>query len=287
MTVAAIKGFRMDEIADREGTKARAAYFACVDYLDEIIGDFLSILEWDRLLENTVIVYTSGHGDMAGEHGLWWKNTWHESSVRVPLVISLPDQRSGARPGQRVEALVSLADLFPTLCGLAGSQAPPDLDGKDLTPTLHGERNPPLTERDGVIVESLAPRWEEGTEFRAIRSARLKYIAFRDCEDLAFDLVDDPDEQRNLIPDASGETAEELDRLRAKLYEGFDFDSDCDRMKARDRELRDRYPGSVKPRTPNQIRLGDGSIVEVDSPLYSSDVVSEDPSKDIPDNPED
>ncbi|MGB1893602.1 MAG: sulfatase-like hydrolase/transferase, partial [Candidatus Latescibacterota bacterium] len=75
MTVGAIKGFRCEEIGEQEMMNARAAYFACVDFLDEMIGDFLALLQRDGLLDNTIIVYTSDHGEMAGEHGLFWKNT--------------------------------------------------------------------------------------------------------------------------------------------------------------------------------------------------------------------
>ena len=93
---------------------ARAAYFACVDFLDEMIGDFLALLQRDGLLDNTIIVYTSDHGEMAGEHGLFWKNTWHEASARVPLIVSTPAQRSDTQPAREVTTPVSLADLFPT-----------------------------------------------------------------------------------------------------------------------------------------------------------------------------
>ena len=96
MTRGAIAGFRTEEIEGAEMMKARAAYFACVDFLDEMLGDFLAVLERDGLLDNTVIVYTSDHGEMAGEHGLFWKNTWHEAAARVPLIISTPAHRRGS-----------------------------------------------------------------------------------------------------------------------------------------------------------------------------------------------
>ena len=95
MTVGAIEGFRTEEIAEDEMVKARAAYFAAVDFLDEILGDFLALLDRDGFLDNTVIVYTSDHGELAGEHGIWWKNTWHEAATHVPLIVSLPEHRNG------------------------------------------------------------------------------------------------------------------------------------------------------------------------------------------------
>ena len=138
MTVGAIKGFRTDEIAEDEMLKARAAYFAAVDFLDEILGDFLTLLDRDGFLDNTVIVYTSDHGELVGEHGIWWKNTWHEAAAHVPFIFSLPEHRNGGLNAREIRTPISLADLFPTLCGLAGLNCPDGLDGVDLTDVLKG-----------------------------------------------------------------------------------------------------------------------------------------------------
>jgi choline-sulfatase len=285
MTLGAIAGFRTEEIEEEEGMRARAAYFAAVDFLDEILGDFLAVLERDGLLENTVVVYTSDHGELAGEHGLWWKNTWHEAATRVPLVISLPEHRKGEMPASELRSPVSLADLFPTLCGRAGCPTPEGLDGFDLSPAIRGEACAALSERAGVITESLAARWGEGTEFRMIRSDRYKYVAFRGCDDLAFDLEEDPDEQHNLVGQASGESAQQLEMLRSAVLEGFDFDDAEALRKQQGPELAARYPLRKRPRTPNQILLGDGRLVEADSSLYHPEVVSAQPEEDYDDHP--
>jgi choline-sulfatase len=285
MTESAIRGFRTDEIGDQEMLRARAAYFACVDTLDEIIGDFLALLERDGLLDNTLIVYTSDHGELAGEHGLFWKNTWHEAATRVPLIFSLPEHRSGELAATEIAQPVSLADLFPTLCGLSQVPLPPEMDGLDLADAVRGRGCLPLAERPGVICESLSPRWGKGTEFRMIRTADCKYIAFRGCEDLAFDLQADPDELVNLVARAT--TAAEvsrLDSLRASVLDGFDFDR-AEVMRLDSKRLAERFPARVRPRHPNQILRGDGLLVEADSPLYSPDVVSSDPGQDFDDYP--
>ena len=98
MSTGMRQGFQADAIDASEMMRARAAYFASVSYLDEVIGDLLLRLENDGLLENTIIVYTTDHGEMAGEHGVWWKNGWYEACTRVPLIISLPEHRSGEAP---------------------------------------------------------------------------------------------------------------------------------------------------------------------------------------------
>jgi choline-sulfatase len=293
MTQGAIKGFRTEEIDEAEALKARAGYFACVDLLDEILGDMLAMMQRDGLLDDTVIVYTSDHGEMAGEHGLWWKNTWHESSARVPLIFSLPQQRQIQTQNQpanqaakrEITTPASLADIFPTLCGLAGVDAPDTLDGVDLSPALRGEACPALADRSGVITENPTPRWGEGTDFRMLRSERYKYVAFRTCPDLAFDLQEDPDEQHNLLaqPDLPAELAATLAAMRQEILHGFDFDEVEAKRKRQSADLKQRFPQRVEPRTPNQILLGDGRLVEADQALYYPEVLSTDPDLDFDD----
>ncbi len=103
MSVGMREGFRVGRIDEEEMMRARAAYFGCVSYLDEVIGDMLLRLEADGLLDNTVIVYASDHGEMAGEHGVWWKQGWYEGCTRVPLIISTPAQRYRGQDAQVVE----------------------------------------------------------------------------------------------------------------------------------------------------------------------------------------
>ena len=81
------KNFNTAAIPEEEARKSRAAYYACCEFLDECVGDLLTILERDGLLENTIIVYTTDHGEMAGEHGQWWKSSYYEAAARVPLII--------------------------------------------------------------------------------------------------------------------------------------------------------------------------------------------------------
>lgn len=279
MTVGAIKGFRTEEIAEDEMMKARAAYFGAVDFLDEILGDFLALLDRDGFLDNTVIVYTSDHGELVGEHGIWWKNTWHEAATHVPFIVSLPEHRNGSLDKQEVRTPASLADLFPTLCGLSGLDKPEGLDGVDMTDVLKGGES--ANERVGVITEATHPRWGAGTEFRMIRSDRYKYIAFRDCEDLAFDMEADPEEQHNLLKDDPDNA--DLKALRDAVLDGFDFAEVEATREKWNAELKAKYPARVKMRTPNQILRGDGKLVEADTPLYAPEVISDDLARDFDD----
>ncbi|MCB1124315.1 MAG: sulfatase-like hydrolase/transferase, partial [Verrucomicrobiae bacterium] len=159
------EGFRVEGLSHENQQKMRAGYFACVSYLDEILGDLLTRLEVSGDLENTIIVYASDHGEMAGEHGSWWKHTFYEASTRVPLMISMPSHRNGSQPPTQLETPVELIDLYPTLCSLAGadfSQA----EGRDLSGSLISGSEPEL---QPVVSDNLVPRWGAGSEYRMVR----------------------------------------------------------------------------------------------------------------------
>ncbi len=118
---------------------ARHAYLGMTSYIDDKVGDFLSELEKLGIADDTVVVFSSDHGDMQGEHGMWYKRTFREWSMRVPLVARMP----GSPAGRRISSPVSLVDLFPTFTELGGAE--PEwpgverLDGKSLVPFLTGE----------------------------------------------------------------------------------------------------------------------------------------------------
>lgn len=283
MTLGMAKGFCVDEIGEEEMMQARAAYFACVDFFDEMLGDFLALLERDGFLDNTVVIYTSDHGEMAGEHGLWWKNSWHEAAMRVPFLWQLPEQRRGAAPPLTVEAPVSSGDVFPTVCALAGAAPPPDLDGCDLTPMMRqGQKD---RSAGGVTGEFCLPRWGEGTEFRVLRRGRYKYVGFRDAPELFFDLEQDPLEQRNLAGATDAALQDILADVRQEAGRDFDWDQVADDIRRDGEELPARFPKRVECRAPNQILLGDGRLIEADDLLYHPRVVAENPADSFEDWP--
>jgi choline-sulfatase len=289
MSVGMRRGFMAEEISHDEVLRARAAYFGNVSYLDEVIGDFLLRLDAAGLLENTVIVYTTDHGEMAGEHGVWWKHGWYEGCTRVPLLISLPEQRAGesdaAGRGSQVSTPVGLYDLFPTLCGLADVAVPNDLDGVDLGETLRGGAAPP--ERP-IVCDVLTPRWGAGTEFRMLRWRNYKYVAFRDAPSLFFDLAEDPGEQHNLmVRGCSGDAAEALAFLEAEARTSMNFDAaDRERLE-RDGGLHAAYPLDLPRATGNVYLFADGRLVNADDAmLYAPTVLTEDSASVFGDWPE-
>ncbi|MCS6763498.1 MAG: choline-sulfatase [Candidatus Protistobacter heckmanni] len=134
--------FRCDEhkVTSEHIRTARHAYYAMISYVDAQVGRLLDALEAMDLSESTAIIFTSDHGDMLGERGLWYKWVHYESAVRILLLISLPGQTQG----QSREQQVSLVDLFPMILDLCGASAPAAqaarVAGHTLAPLLAPQR---------------------------------------------------------------------------------------------------------------------------------------------------
>jgi choline-sulfatase len=285
MSVGMRKGFKVDAISEEEMMQARLGYFAGVSYLDEVVDDLLLRLEHSGLLDDTVIVYTSDHGEMAGEHGVWWKNGWYEACTRVPFIVSTPEQRAGSAAPVDVTTPVSLVDLFPTLCGYAAVQPPAGLPGRDLSPAIEGR----VMDERPVFCDALTPRWGEGTEFRMVRLGPYKYVRFRDAPPLFFDLANDPAEQRDLIR-REGERSDEANRYLKRMQEiaeeSVDFRAAEAKRTGHDAELAQRYPLTIKNEgTSNLFLMPDGRLVSADDPLYEPTVVARKPREVFPDFP--
>lgn len=279
MTLGMRAGFRTDEIEHEEAMRARAAYFACVDYLDEILDDFFVMLEHAGMLENTIIVYTTDHGELAGEHGLWWKNSWHEGAARAPFFVQTPDQRSGAAPPHTIDTPVSLVDLFPTLCGLTGLTAPNDIDGADLSDAVRTGTEPA---RGPVVCDALSPRWGEGTEFRMVRDGNWKYVGFRDAPPILIDLENDPHEQTNRAGDPQSRDVER--RLAEHVNGTVDFDA-VEKQRIADEERAQRHALKIPRGTRNMYLFPDGRLVDADAEIYHPPVLTGDPAAAFADYP--
>ena len=258
--------FSTQDISPEETRKARAAYYACCEFLDETIGDLLALLERDGFLDNTIIVYTTDHGEMAGEHGQWWKSSYYEAAARVPLIVW--DKQLQQSEGSRVRAPVELNDIFPTLCARAGIPIPEDLDGADLTNLMSGNA-------DGWCDTAITEYWANQTTspMRMLRTPRYKYVAFPEDESILFDLETDPDEFENL----SGR--EEYRELEASLHEqlmgSFSWESVAEQQAAdsvRSRDFKAPWGGG----TPNQYTLPDGRIVDAETCLYNPSLRDDD-----------
>ena len=273
--------FHTEDITPEEVHRARAAYMACVEFLDEILGDFLSSLERDGLLDNTILIYSTDHGEMGGEHGMFYKNTYHEAAAHVPFIVQTPEQRRGDAPALRVKTPVSLGDIFPTVCGFTGISVPDGVDGVDLSGAIRSGEGAPA--RKPVISQSCvgAQAW------RMLRRGDHKYVVFADADspELLYDVKRDPLEQRNLA--TSAEHAALLAELRAACLEGFDFAEARARSERERIDLQERFPRTYTGKTPNQLLLPDGRLVEGDAALYLPTVISDKPAELFPDWPAD
>ena len=178
------------ELNKPEAARRRIAlYYASLAQMDEALGKVMAALRELDLERNTVVVYTSDHGEMLGDLGLWQKFQFYEGSCGVPLLMRAP----GVTPAGAVSKMpASHVQVLPTLAELCGVSVPADLDGKGMVEQLRS----PATAREAVIYSEYALR-TRGAKYM-IRRGNLKYT-FRthDREEL-FDLSADPQEMRNL-----------------------------------------------------------------------------------------
>jgi len=188
------------EITEEDVRASRHGYYASLSYVDERIGDVLAAFAACGLADDSVVIFTSDHGDFLGEHGLFYKMSFRERAAHVPLMVSAP-RRFGAR---RVREPVSLLDLAPTLADLAcpdlsGELAAP-VDGRSLLPLLEGAAE---SDESTVLGEYLA----ESTlgPMVMLRRGRWKFIHAASDPDQLFDLESDPLELVNLAGAAEHE----------------------------------------------------------------------------------
>ncbi len=197
--------------------RLRQAYFGLITEFDEYVGQLLGALEETGLAGNTVVIYCSDHGDMAGEHGMVGKCSMRESSARVPMIFSWP----GRFPeGRTVDAPVSLVDLYPTLLEISGGSLPPilagGLDGHSLLPLIEGRAGD--FRGNGVFCEFEGEGWNHPRCF--LREGPLKYVYNHTAAHELYDLASDPLEQRNLIADPA--RAADARRLRSRIESFWD-----------------------------------------------------------------
>ncbi|PHH90518.1 hypothetical protein CDD83_3443 [Cordyceps sp. RAO-2017] len=177
------------DLTDDQIRRAKQAYYGSVSYVDDCIGRLLETLEDAGLAENTVVIFSGDHGDMLGERGLWYKMSYFESSVRVPLLVNYPKWFEPHRVSQNVSTL----DLLPTICDLIGVKPAPFLpmDGISMLPHLQGKKG-----HDTVLAEYTG----EGTvrPLMMIRRGPWKYITCPADEPQLYNLAWDPLELDNL-----------------------------------------------------------------------------------------
>ena len=185
----------------------QAGYYACITHVDHQIGRFLQGLMDEELYDNTVVVFTSDHGELLSDHGLCRKSRPYEGSAHIPLRLWGPEAVIG--PGGRVsDRLAELRDIMPTLLDAAGVPIPSSLDGESLLQPgkgrafLHGEHTAGPDSTHWIV------------------TARDKYIWFSQTgKEQYFDLQADPQERHNAVDDIP--CRERVEKLRARLIEAL------------------------------------------------------------------
>ncbi len=230
-------GIQVDTVGytDEQARRARHGYYANTGYVDDWLGRLVATLTETGLVDSTVVVFTSDHGDMLGDRGVWYKMSFHERSVRVPLVMAGPGVAHGAVPN-----VVSHLDLLPTLLDIATDGDPtwhdtvPECDGRSLWEAATGGHDP-ISETTGEYMAEMTSH-----PMFMIRRDNLKYIHCATDPPLLYDIDADPLERTNLAADP--DHAEASASFAAEVKQRWDSDAIRDRVIAsqQDRHAVDR-----------------------------------------------
>jgi choline-sulfatase len=201
--------------------RARTAYYGLVTRLDLLIGEILAALASSGLAENTLVVYSTDHGDQLGERGLFWKHTFYDESVKVPLILAWPGRLPA---GERRAQVVNLVDLTATLLDALGAEPLPQAQGRSFLTVARDARAPWVDETYAEYCTDAVPAWTGGmaVQQRMIRRGRWKLVYYHGYRPQLFDLVTDPHEQDDLAEDARH--AAIRDALQAKALADWDPD---------------------------------------------------------------
>ena len=188
---------------DRQHRQIKAAYYAMIENVDYNVGRLIDALEDTGQIENTLILFTSDHGEMLGDHGIFLKGPYlYDPAVRVPLILSYPRE---FQRGVRSDALVELVDLAPTLLDLIGFPIPERMQGRSFLSICHGE-NDLHHHKDYVYSEfynSSASYRDPYPYLTMVRDKKFKIVAYGGMElGELYDMENDPGEVINLWNDA-------------------------------------------------------------------------------------
>ena len=215
------RNFSRDEVRD----KVIPAYMGLIKQIDDQMGRLFNHLEERGIADQTMIIFTSDHGDYLGDHWLGEKELFHDESVRVPLIIHDPSPSADATRGTVNNDLVEAIDIAPTLLDLYGGAAVPHiLDGHSLMDSLTGKRKSDprryvISEYDYSYVEPRQNLDMPSREcwLRMVFDGRFKYVHCERFRPMLYDLQEDPNELQDLGADSN--YADVCARLHEALFE--------------------------------------------------------------------
>lgn len=239
------------ELQPGDAEQIRNLYYGGVSMADAMIGKVLAEIEAQGVLDNTIVIVTSDHGEELGEHKLWEHNWMYQTNLRIPFIISWPAKLP---QGQRVTELVDTIDYLPTICDLIGIELPNDLDADAKFAEIDGTSLVPLIE--GKVEQVREFSFAENNFFRSIQNGQHKLIVrFKGLEDGAweklvsgeletprlFNLKEDPDETLNAFiaePKIAHEMWLALKEWSDRMPIGDNFLTLSDRDRENDLQLR-------------------------------------------------
>jgi len=196
------------------------AYYAAVTSLETCMGRVTDALAKAGVAEDTIVVFTSDHGDMLGSQGHRLKQRPWEESVNIPFILRYPRK---VQPGQRRDWIVSSVDVMPTLLGLCDTPIPSQVQGLDYSATFLGKSK---TERDAAFLFNVHRGGGPGTDWRGIRTKEWTYAYHFSGDWVMYDLKNDPYQLKNLVdnPGFAGKKNElraQLESMRKALGESL------------------------------------------------------------------
>jgi arylsulfatase A-like enzyme len=178
--------------------QAEQGYYGGITAVDKEFGRLLKTLDDNGMADDTIVIYTSDHGEMMGSHGHVAKQMPHEESCRVPFMVRLPGAKGGA---SKSEALFASIDIYPTLCGLAGIPVPKHCSGRDHSPAMRGSSSFQESEMVFLMNEIGPPNSMEVNvqTYRGLRTKTHTYAVQLDGRWCLYDNLADPYQTKNLV----------------------------------------------------------------------------------------
>ena len=174
-----------DQLTTKQIHLMKAYYYSLVTFIDDWVGRIVKVLKEQGLYNNTIIIYSSDHGDLLGDHGLVFKQCFYEQSVKTPLIIHAPKLY---KP-RRIKDLVELMDIYNTICEMGNSWIGEGIQGKSLVPMLEGREKEP--HREAVFSENWFGRMIRHGNYKMV------YYPGKPYGEL-YNLAEDPLERKNL-----------------------------------------------------------------------------------------
>ncbi|MBS1815061.1 MAG: sulfatase-like hydrolase/transferase [Acidobacteria bacterium] len=203
--------------SDEEHRKITAAYYAMIEQVDTEVGRMLKTLEETGQADDTIVIFMSDHGEMLGDHGMYLKGPYfYDCLTRVPLIIRWPKK---FKAGLKVDALVEMIDLAPTLIHAAGLPIPSGMQGQSLMPLLTGETT---EHRDSTFTEYFDANalYNPPPICASVRTKKWKLSLYNNLNTgELYDLEKDPGEYNNLWNTATlkGEQAQMMQLLASRM----------------------------------------------------------------------